>query len=94
MAVPLVIAAAWEQPELRDLPGGRQRAREEKSIPRFFYLFFPLLILVMSLRIAHVRLGLAATVISSLVCGFEHQIARDSASSGQGAGCSAVGSHA
>ncbi len=62
MAVPLVIAAAWEQPELHDFSA--DGAQREKGIyTEIFYLFFPLLILVMSLRIAHVRLGLAAIVI-------------------------------
>jgi len=42
---------------------GEGAEREKKIYTEIFYLFFPLLILVMSLRIAHVRLGLAATVI-------------------------------
>jgi diguanylate cyclase (GGDEF)-like protein len=62
LAVPLVIAAAWEQPELRDFSAAGVE-REKKIYTEIFYLFFPLLILVMSLRIAHVRLGLAAIVI-------------------------------
>jgi diguanylate cyclase (GGDEF)-like protein len=66
LAVPLVIAAAWEQPELHDFSAagaGRENEREKKIYTEIFYLFFPLLILVMSFRIAHVQLGLAGTVI-------------------------------
>jgi len=61
LAVPLVIAAAWQQPAVQDSAGGVER--EKKIYTEIFYLFFPLLILVMSLRIAHERLGLAAIVI-------------------------------
>lgn len=62
LSVPLIIASAWQQPEVHsDSAGGPER--EKKIYTEIFYLFFPLLILGMSLRIASVHLGLAATVI-------------------------------
>lgn len=60
--VPLVIAAAWIQPAVQEAPAEGVR-REKKIYTEIFYLFFPLLILAMSLRIASQRLGLAAAVI-------------------------------
>jgi len=62
LAVPLVLAAAWQQPEVHDFSADGAE-REKKIYTEIFYLFFPLLILVMSLRIAQSQLGLAATVI-------------------------------
>lgn len=62
LALPLVIAAAWKQPVVHAAPTSGEK-REKKIYTELFYLFFPLLILVMSLRIAGQRLGLAAAVI-------------------------------
>ena len=61
-AGPLLLAAAWTQPAVQETQaeGGK---REKKIYTEIFYLFFPLLILAMSLRIASQRLGLAAIVI-------------------------------
>ena len=61
-SVPLVLAAAWTQPALQQTPAEGAK-REKKIYMEIFYLFFPLLILAMSLRIASERLGLAAAVI-------------------------------
>jgi len=62
LAVPLVLAAAWQQPAVQDFSA--EGAKHDKKIyTEIFYLFFPLLILVMSLRIATERLSLAAAVI-------------------------------
>jgi diguanylate cyclase (GGDEF)-like protein len=68
LVVPLIIAAAWKQPAAA--AGSPETAKHEKRIHiEIFYLFYPLLILIMSLRIARERLGLAATVIFfSFVC--------------------------
>ena len=59
---PLLLAAAWMQPAVQEASGDRVQ-REKKIATEIFYLFFPLLILAMSMRIATQRLGLAATVV-------------------------------
>ena len=59
---PLVLAAAWIQPAVQE-SAAEGTKREKKIYTEIFYLFFPLLILVMSSRIAGQRLGLAAGVI-------------------------------
>ena len=59
---PLVLAAAWTQPAVQESIG-KGAKREKRIYTEIFYLFFPLLILIMSMRIASQRLGLAAGVI-------------------------------
>jgi len=39
LAVPLVIAAAWEQPELRDFSAAGRGAREKESTRKFSICF-------------------------------------------------------
>jgi diguanylate cyclase (GGDEF)-like protein len=68
LIVPMVIAATWRQPATPDSSMGAGK-REKRIHTEIFYLFYPLLILLMSLRIARERLGLAAAVIFlSFVC--------------------------
>lgn len=62
LSVPLMIASAWQQPEIQSTSADGPE-REKRIYTEIFYLFFPLLILVMSHRIAIAHLGLAATVI-------------------------------
>jgi diguanylate cyclase (GGDEF)-like protein len=68
LIIPMVIAATWKQVEapevLMEAP-----VREKRIYTDLFYLIYPLLVLFMSLRIAHDRLGLAAVVVLlSFVC--------------------------
>ncbi|HXX01263.1 MAG TPA: GGDEF domain-containing protein [Candidatus Acidoferrales bacterium] len=71
---PTVIAATWKQAESAELSS--EPARREKHIySEIFYLFYPLLVLFMSLRIARERLGLAAAVVFlSFVCSSARQL--------------------
>jgi diguanylate cyclase (GGDEF)-like protein len=68
LVVPLVIANIWKQTEAPELT--LEAPQREKRIYReIVFLIYPLLVLLMSLRIARERLGLAALVVfSSFVC--------------------------
>jgi diguanylate cyclase (GGDEF)-like protein len=68
LMMPVAIATDWKQAEAPDfvpeIPSGQKSLHRE-----VFYLFYPLLVLFMSLRIARERLGLAAAVVFlSFVC--------------------------
>ncbi len=68
LIVPLTIACVWKQTEA---PERRLEAqpREKGIYTEIFFLIYPLLVLLMSLRIARERLGLAALVVFlSFVC--------------------------
>lgn len=68
LIVPLLFAAGWKQPATPDTPTEPVK-RDARIHTEIFYLFYPVLVLVMSLRIARERLGLAAAVIFlSFVC--------------------------
>jgi diguanylate cyclase (GGDEF)-like protein len=62
LVAPLTMAATWTQPESVDFSSEAPR-REKKIHAEIFYLFYPVLVLSMSLRIARERLGLAAAVV-------------------------------
>jgi len=62
LVVPLVIASTWKSAGAPALEEGTPR-REKKLHSELFHLFYPLLVLFMSLRIARERLGLAAGVV-------------------------------
>jgi diguanylate cyclase (GGDEF)-like protein len=62
LIVPLFFAATWKQAEAAD-PALATPQREKRISTEVFYLFYPMLVLFMSLRIARERLGLAATVL-------------------------------
>lgn len=57
-----VMAATWKHPEPIDFSSEVPR-REKKIHSEIFYLFYPVLVLFMSLHIARERLGLAAAVV-------------------------------
>jgi len=69
LVIPLALATTWKSAEApavfeRDAP-----RREKKIHSEMFHLFYPLLVLIMSLRIAQVHLRLAAAVVFlSFVC--------------------------
>lgn len=67
LVIPMLIVLTWKQAEV---PEHIEQPRPEKPIfTQMFYLVYPLLVLVMSLRIARERLGLAAAVVMlSFVC--------------------------
>jgi len=68
LIIPMVIAVTWKQTEAVDRALEPSR-REKRAYTEIFYLFYPLLVLFMSLRIARERLGLAAAVVLlSFVC--------------------------
>ncbi|MGP0020054.1 MAG: GGDEF domain-containing protein [Candidatus Sulfotelmatobacter sp.] len=68
LVVPIVIASTWKQAEAPELSFEQPR-REKRIYTEIFFLLYPLLVLIMSLRIARERLGLAAVVVSlSFVC--------------------------
>jgi diguanylate cyclase (GGDEF)-like protein len=68
LVIPVVIAATWKQVESPDLPL-EPRQREKRIYGEIFHLLYPLLVLLMSLRIARERLGLAGLVVAlSFVC--------------------------
>jgi diguanylate cyclase (GGDEF)-like protein len=62
LVIPLTIAATWKSAGAPALEEGTPR-REKKLHSELFHLFYPLLVLFMSLRIARERLGLAAGVV-------------------------------
>jgi diguanylate cyclase (GGDEF)-like protein len=68
LVVPLIIANIWKQTEAPELT--LEAPQREKRIYReIVFLIYPLLVLLMSLRIARERLGLAGLVVfSSFVC--------------------------
>src|SRR5271163_4328963 len=69
LVIPLALATTWKSAEAptvfeRDAP-----RREKKIHSELFHLFYPLLVLIMSLRIAQEHLRLAAGVVFlSFVC--------------------------
>lgn len=68
LVLPIAVAAAWKQPEPAS-PYAEAPAREKKIHTEIFHLFYPLLVLSMSLQIARERLALAAAVVFfSFVC--------------------------
>lgn len=68
LVLPTLIAATWTQAEAPELSLEPPR-REKRIYTEMFFLLYPLLVLVMSLRIARERLGLAAIVVLlSFVC--------------------------
>jgi diguanylate cyclase (GGDEF)-like protein len=67
LLIPLLMAATWKQPKISVQPASSGIHR--RVITHLFSLIYPLLILVMSVRIAAERLSLAATVIFvSFIC--------------------------
>ncbi len=71
---PTVIAVTWKQAESSEISSEPSR-REKHIYSEIFYLFYPLLVLFMSLRIARERLGLAALVVLlSFVCSSARQL--------------------
>ena len=62
LVIPIVIAATWMQSEPPVLATESPR-REKRIYTEIFYLFYPLLVLFMSLRIARERLALAALIV-------------------------------
>ena len=68
LLVPTAIAASWKQFESPET-GFEPPKRDNRVFTEIFFLFYPLLVLFMSLRIARERLGLAAVVVFlSFVC--------------------------
>jgi diguanylate cyclase (GGDEF)-like protein len=66
---PLLVALSWKQPEIPEVDDLEPARRAKRIRTEIFYLVYPLLVLIMSLRIARERLGLAAIVVfSSFVC--------------------------
>ena len=67
LLIPLLMAATWKQPKIAVQPASSGIHRP--VITHLFSLIYPLLILVMAVRIAAERLSLAATVIFvSFIC--------------------------
>ncbi len=68
LVIPTVIACAWRQTEAPELKFNAPQ-REKRIYTEMFFLLYPLLVLLMSLRIArdHLRLA-AAMVFLSFVC--------------------------
>jgi diguanylate cyclase (GGDEF)-like protein len=68
LVIPTLIATSWKQEESPEI--ALELPRQEKRIyTEMFHLLYPLLVLFMSLRIARVRLELAAfVVLLSFVC--------------------------
>jgi diguanylate cyclase (GGDEF)-like protein len=62
LIVPLLIVVTWKQTEAVDVALEPPR-RERRISTEIFYLFYPVLVLFMSLRIARERIGLAAAVL-------------------------------
>jgi diguanylate cyclase (GGDEF)-like protein len=68
LLIPLALATGWKQDEEPDFISGPPK-REKRINSEIFHLFYPLLVLFMSLRIARERLGLAAVIVFlSFVC--------------------------
>jgi hypothetical protein len=61
LVVPMVIATAWKQAEAPVIP--LEPKREKRVYAEVSYLLYPVLVLIMSLRIAQQRLTLAAFVV-------------------------------
>jgi len=70
LVIPLILATTWRTAEEPVAAYEEGAPRPEKKIhSEMFHLFYPLLVLIMSLRIARERLGLAASVVFlSFVC--------------------------
>ena len=62
LVVPMIIATAWKQAEAPVIPLEPPR-REKRIYAEISYLLYPVLVLIMSLRIAQQRLMLAALVV-------------------------------
>ena len=62
LVVPMVIATAWKQAEAPAIPLGPP-PRQKRVFSEISYLLYPVLVLIMSLRIAQQRLMLAAFVV-------------------------------
>ena len=74
LIVPMLLAVTWKQAEspevTREAP-----TREKRIYTEIFYLLYPVLVLVMSVRIARERLGLAAAVVLlSFLCASTRQL--------------------
>ena len=68
LVMPLLIASAWKQREAPELRFESPQ-RDKRVYTEVFFLLYPLLVLIMSLRIARERLGLAALIVLlSFVC--------------------------
>jgi diguanylate cyclase (GGDEF)-like protein len=68
LMIALALAVTWKQVEAPGTPADLPRP-EKKIYTELFHLFYPLLVLAMSLQIARERLGLAgAIVFCSFVC--------------------------
>jgi diguanylate cyclase (GGDEF)-like protein len=68
LLVPTVIATAWKQLEAPEITL-EPRPKEKRIYLEIFYLLYPLLVLLMSLRIAHDHLALAAVIVlPSFLC--------------------------
>ena len=68
LTIPLVAALTWNPAETAESSTGPRKS-DKKIHTQLFYLFYPLLVLLMSLRIARERLALAAAVVFlSFVC--------------------------
>ena len=68
LIVPMTIALTWKQSEAVER-ALEPAPREKRASTEIFYLLYPMLVLLMSLRIARERLGLAAAVLFlSFVC--------------------------
>jgi diguanylate cyclase (GGDEF)-like protein len=68
MFVPMAIVVTWKQVEIPELSLDPPPS-EKRIYMEIFYLLYPLLVLLMSLRIARERLGLAALMVAvSFVC--------------------------
>jgi diguanylate cyclase (GGDEF)-like protein len=70
LVIPLILAATWKSTEERVAAYESGAPKREKKIhSELFHLFYPLLVLIMSLRIAQEHLRLAAGVVFlSFVC--------------------------
>jgi diguanylate cyclase (GGDEF)-like protein len=68
LMVPVLIAVTWKQAEAPEMSLDPPRG-EKRIYMEIFYLLYPFLLLLMSLRIARERLGLAALMVAlSFVC--------------------------
>lgn len=68
LLIPMLIAVTWKQAEAPELSLDPPRG-EKRIYMEIFYLLYPFLVLLMSLRIARERLWLAALVVAlSFVC--------------------------
>ncbi len=68
LLIPMTIVVTWKQAEAPELSLDSP-PREKRIYMEIFYLLYPLLVLLMSLRIARERLGLAGLMVAvSFVC--------------------------